>query len=126
MVGLSYVSCLLGAFVAFLWTGNLSDWLTIKLARRNKGIMEPEQRLWPFSACVITLPAFLILWGVGAAHKIHWFGLMVALFGTSCVGTAGISLSVDYLTDSYREVSGDSMATMIYVRNTMSFAISYG
>ena len=96
------------------------------MARRNGGIFEPEQRLWPFSLCVIVLPAFLILWGVGAAHDVHWFGLCVAMFVTAFCSTVGIAISVDYLVDSYRELSGDAMSSVIIVRNTMSFAVGYG
>lgn len=88
--------------------------------------MEAEQRLWPFSACVLIVPAAFILWGVGAAHAIHWFGLIVAMFALAFTNVCGITLSVSYLVDSYHELSGVAMATIILVRNTMSFAIGYG
>ncbi|KAJ5967219.1 hypothetical protein N7501_003467 [Penicillium viridicatum] len=40
--------------------------------------------------------------------------------------TCGITLCVHYFIDSYRELSGIVMASVILVRNTMSFAIGYG
>ncbi|KIW93362.1 uncharacterized protein Z519_05967 [Cladophialophora bantiana CBS 173.52] len=126
MVGLSYVSTCIGVIVGCFFTGRFSDWLTIRLARRNNGIMEAEHRLWPFAACIIIVPASLILWGVGAAHHVHWFGLIFAmgtLAGSTCFG---ITLSVNYLIDTYHEISADAMTTVILVRNTMSFAIGYG
>ncbi|KIW62815.1 hypothetical protein PV04_10946 [Phialophora macrospora] len=126
MVGLSYLSTCIGVCVGSYFTGRFSDWLTVRLARRNNGIMEPEQRLWPFAACIIIVPASLILWGVGAAHHVHWFGLIFAM-GTLAGSTVfGITLSVNYLIDTYHEISGDAMTTVILVRNTMSFAIGYG
>lgn len=67
-----------------------------------------------------------MLWGVGAAHSVHWFGLIFAMFMIAIANTAGITLSVNYLVDSYREISGDALASVILVRNTMSFAIGYG
>jgi len=88
--------------------------------------MEAEHRLWPFAACVLIIPASLILWGVGAAHHIHWFGLIVAMGTLAFANTSGITISVNYLIDSYQEMSGDAMTTVIVVRNTMSFAIGYG
>lgn len=109
-----------------LLTGRFSDWLTIRLARRNNGVMEAEQRLWPFAICLVLVPGSLLLWGVGAAHQVHWFGLIVAMCLLAMANTCGITLSVNYLVDSYRELSGDAMATVILVRNTMSFAIGYG
>ncbi|KAH8803654.1 putative MFS transporter [Xylogone sp. PMI_703] len=126
MVGLSYLACCLGVIMASIFTGRFSDWLTIRLARRNGGIMESEQRLWPFIACVILVPTSLILWGVGAAHEIHWFGLIVAMCLLAFTSTCGVTLSVNYLIDSYHEVSGNAIITCIIVRNTMSFAIGYG
>ncbi|KAI7369184.1 MFS general substrate transporter [Hortaea werneckii] len=126
MVGLSYLSCLLGVIAAAVYTGYFSDWMALKLARRNNGIFEPEHRLWGFALPTLVLPASLILWGVGAAHGVHWFGLIVAMFGTAFCNTAGITLSVNYLVDSYHEISGDGMTTVMLIRNTMSFAIGYG
>ncbi|KAJ5528039.1 hypothetical protein N7513_012198 [Penicillium frequentans] len=126
MVGLSYLACCLGVAIGSIFTGRFSDWLTIKLARRNNGVMEAEHRLWPFIACLLLVPGSLLLWGVGAAHDVHWFGLIVAMCLLAFTNTCGITLSVNYMVDSYRELSGVAMATIILVRNTMSFAIGYG
>lgn len=109
-----------------LFTGRFSDWLAIKLARRNGGIMEAEHRLYPFALTTILVPFGLLLWGVGAAHGIHWFGLIVAICILAFTSTAGITLSVNYLVDAYHDISGEAMATVIIVRNTMSFVVGYG
>ncbi|EKV17447.1 MFS transporter, putative [Penicillium digitatum PHI26] len=126
MIGLSYLGPITGVILGSLFTGRFSDWLTIKLARQNNGVMEAEHRLWPFLACIVLVPGSLILWGVGAAHEIHWFGLVVAMCMLAFTSTCGITLSVNYFIDSYQELSGIAMASVILVRNTMSFAIGYG
>ncbi|KAL8821474.1 MAG: hypothetical protein Q9223_000482 [Gallowayella weberi] len=106
MVGLSYVSPLLGAMLG--------------------GIMEPEYRLWLFSSSILVLPGGLVLWGVGAAHEVHWFGLIFAMGILGFTSTLGLQLSVSYCIDSYQALSGEAIVTVILVRNTMSFAIGYG
>lgn len=63
---------------------------------------------------------------MGAAYSVHWFGLIVAMYFLAFANTSGITLSVNYLVDSYKELSGDAMASVMIVRNTMSFAIGYG
>lgn len=126
IVGLCYIACIIGVTVASLFTGIFSDWFVIRLARRNGGVFEPEQRLWLFVSAAIILPAGSILWGVGAAHGVHWFGLLFAMFLIAFTNGVGITLSLAYLVDSYRDVSGDALATCIIIRNTMSFAIGYG
>jgi len=63
---------------------------------------------------------------VGAAHGIHWFGLLVAMCVLAMSNTCGITLSINYLVDSCGELSGDATVTIMLVRNTMSFAMGYG
>ncbi|ATZ48034.1 hypothetical protein BCIN_03g02960 [Botrytis cinerea B05.10] len=126
MVGLSYVSPLLGVACASFYSGVIGDKVVLWFARRNKGVLEAEHRLWLFSVSIILIPASLILWGVGAAHHIHWFGLIFAMFLIAGSNAIGLQLSVSYCIDSYKDLSGEAMATVIIIRNTMSFAMGYG
>ena len=126
IVGLTYVACLTGVLLGFVFCGRISDWVAVKLARRNGGIFEPEFRLWLFLASTVLIPFGLILWGVGAAHGVHWFGLTLAMCILAFVNTCGCTLSVNYLVDCFKELSGDALVAVILVRNTMSFAINYG
>lgn len=96
------------------------------MARRNGGIMHSEDRLWLFSLSVLLVPGGLILWGVGAVHHVQWFGLVFAMGVIAFTNVVGLQLSVSYCIDSYRELSGEAMVTVILIRNTMSFAINYG
>jgi len=68
MVGLSYLSPLIGVGVGALYTGPIGDRIVLMLARRNKGVLESEHRLWLFLPSLLLIPFGLILWGVGAAH----------------------------------------------------------
>ncbi|RDW70074.1 MFS transporter-like protein [Coleophoma crateriformis] len=126
MVGLTYISPLIGVAVGSFYSGVIGDRVVLALARRNKGLLESEYRLWLFSASLILIPGSLILWGVGAAHHIHWFGLVFAMGVIACSNSIGIQLSVSYCIDSYKDLSGEAMVTVIIIRNTMSFAVSYG
>ena len=126
MVGVSYVSPLIGVAIGSLYTGYVGDRIVLSMARRNKGILEPEHRLWLFAPSLLLVPFGLILWGVGAAHAIQWFGCVFAMGVIALTNTIGLQLSVSYCIDSYRDLSGEAMVTVILVRNTMSFAIGYG
>ncbi|KAL7623726.1 hypothetical protein AAE478_005279 [Parahypoxylon ruwenzoriense] len=125
-VGLTYVSCVIGVSIGSAFTGVFSDRFIIRLARKNKGVSEPEHRLWLFAVSTLVIPSSLILWGVGAAHEVHWFGLVFAMGTTAFANTVSITLSVSYLIDTYRDISGDALTTCILIRNVMSFAIGYG
>lgn len=126
MVGLSYISPLVGVAIGCFYTGVLGDKFVVRKARRNGGILEPEHRLWLFAPSLLLIPGGLILWGVGAAHHVHWFGCVFAMGVVSLTNIIGLQLSVSYCIDSYRALSGEAMVTVILVRNTMSFAVGYG
>ncbi|KAB8416411.1 hypothetical protein FH972_024930 [Carpinus fangiana] len=126
IVGLTYLAAVIGTAIGMIYTGTLSDRIVLRLSRRNKGVMEPEFRLWLFAITTLLIPFSLLLWGVGSAHGVHWFGLLVAMAMLAFNNTCGASLGVNYLVDCYREMSGDALTAVIIVRNTMSFAIGYG
>lgn len=66
-IGLFHLAGFIGAFLAAITGGPLNDWTIVRLARRNKGIFEPETRLWfsipgGFLNCV-----GLLVFGIGLA-----------------------------------------------------------
>lgn len=126
MVGVAYISPLIGGVLGAASTGWLGDFFIIRKARHNKGIMESEHRLWLFVPSLLLVPGGLILWGVGAAHGVHWFGPVFAMGVIAMTNSFGAQLSIAYCIDSYRALSGEAIITVIIIRNTMSFAIGYG
>ena len=103
----------------------MADWLTLKLAARSKGLREPEQRLWGLLVYCILMPAGLLIWGVGAYHQIPW---PVVLVGGGLCGycnVAGGSYALAYAVDCFKELSGETIVSVILCRNTISFAFSY-
>lgn len=75
---------------------------------------------------LVAIPGALLLWGIGAAKGVHWFGPVFAMgvFG-ACI-TVGASIPISYCIDCYKDLGADAIVTVILIRNTMSFAISYG
>ncbi len=65
MVGVSYVSPLIGVAIGSFYTGYIGDRIVLKMARKNNGILEPEHRLWLFLPSLLLVPFGLLLWGVG-------------------------------------------------------------
>ncbi|KAL1878112.1 hypothetical protein VTK73DRAFT_8073 [Phialemonium thermophilum] len=126
IVGLTFIAPLIGTTLACAYTGLFGDRFIIKMARRNKGVMEAEHRLWLFMPSLILISFGCILWGVGAQHHIHWFGLVFAMGVISFITTAGSQISIAYCIDCYRDLGSEALASVIVVRNTMSFGIGYG
>ena len=108
------------------YSGPFGDKIVLYWTRRNGGLREPEYRLWLYVALVVIVPSALILWGVGAAHAVHWSGPLVAMGMIAASITVGCQIPISYCIDSYTEISSDAIVTIILIRNTMSFAMGYG
>ncbi|KAI3576140.1 major facilitator superfamily domain-containing protein [Fusarium oxysporum f. sp. albedinis] len=126
MVGLIYVGPIIGAILGCLWSGVIADRITLSLARRNNGVREPEQRLWPLALSAFLSCVGLIVWGVGADNDIHWAGLAVGLMVLTFSCVTGGSIALSYNVDCFKDISGDTTTSIIIIRNTLGFAISYG
>jgi MFS family permease len=65
-VGLMNLPPFIGALIALAISAS-NDWVILKLAKRNKGVFEPEMRLWMGLLGVITGPAGMLLFGLSMA-----------------------------------------------------------
>jgi MFS family permease len=125
-IGLIFLAPFLGCTIGCVFAGVSADRFAVWMSRRKGGIFEPEYRLWMAVLPVVLHPAGCILFGVGANHGVHWVGLAFGLafiVGTFPIGSA---IAINYIIDSYREVSGSGLVTMICIRNAMGFGFSYG
>ncbi|KAK8220308.1 major facilitator superfamily domain-containing protein [Phyllosticta capitalensis] len=126
LVGTAYLSPVIAAGLGALWSGWSADKWALWLARRNGGIREAEHRLWPLAFSGIMCSAGLILWGVGAARGVHWFGPIVGLGLLAFSVVCGGSIALSYDVDCFKEIAGESMISVIIIRNTLGFAVSWG
>lgn len=117
MVGLTYLACVTGTTVGCIVSGWLNDSIATWLARRNDGVKEPEARLWVAIVPFILHPAGCILYGVGAAHQIHWVGLCFGLGIITLSIVMGSTLALSYVVDCYKEIAGEALVTVILIRN---------
>jgi MFS family permease len=124
-VGCVYAGPIVGAAIASLWSGNAADWIALQLARRNHGVREAEHRLWVLAASGVISTAGLITWGVGAYHGVHWIGLVFGLGMLTFGCVTGGSIAVSYNVDCFKEIAGETTVSIMVIRNTIGFGISY-
>ncbi len=126
MCGLAFASPFIFVFLCYPIAGWSIDWLKIKFAKKHDGLSQAEDRLWVLAICMFVGPGGLILWGVGAAHSIHWFGIIIGLGIMAGLGVIGCVSSLTYTLDCYPQLNTSAMVVVIVIRNTMNFALDYG
>ncbi|RFU28298.1 hypothetical protein B7463_g8031, partial [Scytalidium lignicola] len=127
-IGLMSLPRLIGTTIGSLIVGPLSDWIILYLSRRNKGIYEPEVRLWCVLPFLLFIPTGALMYGIGLNNGLPWpivaAGLVIYFVGIAPVN----SVTLTYLTDSYKDIIGDALVGVTVVRNTFStifiFALS--
>lgn len=105
-IALLKFSPVVGAILAYPASGLLTSWLTTVLARRNRGIHEPEHYLPSFILPVITSCVSLALFGA-AAEKLwnpRWFYLFIGLNYFSSVAMF-VSYAL-WVTDAFPQWAG--------------------
>lgn len=104
-IGLMNLAPFVGTTLGSLLCGRVSDWAILKLAKRNRGVYEPEMRLWVFVPFIPFQVAGAFWFGYALQGGQSWVG--VALAWAMCsFGSAPISsIALTYMTDAYNEVS---------------------
>lgn len=104
-IGLMGLPMFIGNVIGTLLSAPFIDRIILLLARKNRGIYEPEMRLWLMLAFAPLLPVGMILFGYALGKGMSWPVVAVGL-GMFSAGMAPVcSVSLTYLTDAYTDVS---------------------
>ncbi|KAL4901431.1 hypothetical protein BDW74DRAFT_187667 [Aspergillus multicolor] len=127
-LGLTNIAPLIGACLVIYVGGPGTDRFMIWKARRNNGVMEPEARLYSVLIAGPVMGAGLILYGVGAAHDVHWAGPIIGMGMIGCALPIAAEVALGYVSESYPSLAGEATTAVIVIRNVigcgMTFAIS--
>lgn len=103
-----FIGTTLGSFVC----GPLSDRMILRLAKRNKGVYEPEMRLWLFVPFIPFQVAGAFWFGYALQDGESWVAVAMA-WGITSFGSAPISsIALTYMTDAYNEVSNGATVVL--------------
>ncbi|OIW30597.1 MFS general substrate transporter [Coniochaeta ligniaria NRRL 30616] len=115
--GYVYVGPFVGGVLGTAVAGKLSDVIVQFMARRNKGLYEPEFRLVMMGPVAVATGAGLIGFGWTAAMHAHWliptFFFSLLSFGCSL----GSTTSITFVVDSYRQYAGEALVTLNFCKN---------
>ncbi|CAG8175662.1 unnamed protein product [Penicillium salamii] len=124
-IGLYNIGGFIGSLIATFTVSFLSDWLAVWQSRRNKGVFEPEMRLWLLFPAILFTSIGSWVYGIGLNRGWHWAILAVGngIFGFGFMVTADAALT--YLTDSYPMILNDTLVSVVFIRNGLAMITKF-
>lgn len=105
--------------------GSATDWIIIKLARRNHGYKEAEMRLWGYPICFVFATVGYFTYGWAATAGRHWMSLAVALCLMIGQQVAQTSIATAYAMECFDGLSGELVTVLAICSSLINFAISF-
>jgi len=151
-IGFFNFAILVGAMIGLLTAGPLSDWVSMRATRKNKGIREPEMRLPSMIPYVLIMMLGNFIVAFGYQHAWDWkvshsnhlslspplsLSLspkadgtslqVIVIIGFTCGGiqvAALPSIASTYAVDSYKPVSGSIFVSITVNKNVWGYGFA--
>ncbi|MCJ1284625.1 hypothetical protein MMC26_003959 [Xylographa opegraphella] len=124
-IGFMNFAILIGMFIGLATAGPLSDYISMRATRKNRGIREPEMRLpsmIPY-VLIMMLGNFIVAFG----YQNAWDWKPIVIVGYTCAGiqvAALPAIASTYAVDSYKPVSGSVFVSITVNKNVWGYGFS--
>ncbi|EMF14204.1 MFS general substrate transporter [Sphaerulina musiva SO2202] len=124
-IGFFNFAILGGSMLGLFTAGPLSDWVSARATKKNRGIREPEMRLPAMIPYV-----FIMILGnciVAFGYDNHWPWQLIVILGYACAGIQVAALPAmvtTYAVDSYKPVAGSLMVSITVNKNLWGYGFS--
>ncbi|PQE09851.1 MFS transporter protein [Rutstroemia sp. NJR-2017a BBW] len=123
-VGLICFATLIGSTIGY-FTGVASDHIVLFLTRRNKGVKEPEMRLWTLAASFVYAALGYMLYGWGAQTKASWVVVAIGLGAMIAQQVSACTVATAYAMECFPGLGGELVVILAMCSSMINFAISY-
>jgi len=123
-IGFVNFAFVVGAAIALVTAGPFSDWIVLRRARKNRGVLEAEFRLPALIPYVALCLIGMTVTAVGYQRSWPWAATVVAgymLVGIQVVGVPAIAIA--YAVDCYKTLPGEIMIAATIVKNTFGVSL---
>ncbi|KAI5780391.1 putative MFS transporter [Geopyxis carbonaria] len=124
-VGLTNFAPFVGCTIGMVTAGPFSDWVSMKLTMRNRGIREPEMRLVALVPYVVATLIGGLVMAYGYQNLWRWEIIVLVgytLLGMQCSAVSAIAMT--YAIDSYKPVAGEILVAATVNKNLWGYGVS--
>lgn len=125
LVGFTNFAVLVGMFIGLFTAGPLSDWISMKLTKRNRGIREPEMRLLTMIPYVFIMIIGNFVVAFGYQNVMSWKPIVIVGYTFAGIQVAALPAIVStYAVDSYKPVAGSVFLSITINKNVWGYGFS--
>ncbi|KAL2388141.1 hypothetical protein RJ035_003580 [Blastomyces gilchristii] len=124
-VGFFNFAVIVGNGIGLATNGYLSDWISMRATKKNRGIREPEMRLPAMIPYVIIMIIGNFVVAFGYEYKWDW--KIIVIIGYTAVGiqvAALPAIASTYAVDSYKPIAGSIFVTITVNKNLWGYGLS--
>ncbi|KAJ5995988.1 hypothetical protein N7499_012129 [Penicillium canescens] len=124
-IGFFNFAILIGSFIGLTTNGILSDWISMKATRKNRGIREPEMRLPAMIPYVIISIIGNFIVAFGYEYKWDWKVIVIIGYTAAGIQVAALpAITSTYAVDSYKPVAGSIFVSITVNKNLWGYGFS--
>ncbi|KAF5976553.1 HOL1 [Fusarium coicis] len=125
-IGLINVGGVVGAVLGMLYCTFLANPFVLWMARRNRGIHQPEHHLITMAPPAVVGVGMLLLYGFTAGGGATWWGPYLGWTIFQYSFTAVIIISTTFASEAAPKHPGPALVTVVGTKNIISFGVTYG
>ncbi|KPI45479.1 putative MFS-type transporter [Cyphellophora attinorum] len=125
--GYLYTAAFIGSILGLILAGAYSELVTNFMIRINKGVYEPEFRIFLVIPTLIFSAIGLYGFGITAANVKRYGWLVPDVFLAFIIMSMvmGAIASAQYLVDAHRDIAVEAFTNLIIFKNIFSFVLAY-
>ncbi|KAK6206362.1 hypothetical protein LQW54_007816 [Pestalotiopsis sp. IQ-011] len=125
-IGLVNFAFVVGAAIALITAGPFSDWVALRRARSNNGVLEAEFRLPSLIPYVVISLVGMVITAVGYQRSWSWPAIVVGGYMLVGIQVVAIpSIVIAYAIDSYKTLPGEILLSATIIKNSFGFAMIF-
>ncbi|PGG99815.1 hypothetical protein GX51_06106 [Blastomyces parvus] len=124
-VGFFNFAVIVGTGIGLATNGYLSDWISMRATKKNRGIREPEMRLPAMIPYVIIMIIGNFIVAFGYEYKWDW--KIIVIIGYTAIGiqvAALPAIASTYAVDSYKPIAGSIFVTITVNKNLWGYGLA--
>lgn len=111
------IPLIIGSTIGCLYSGSLTDYFVLWLARKKRGIVESEFRLVFMFLSGVIGAAGLLMFGLGVVEQLDWRVFYVGLGFIGYMFSSASNISMLYVLDTYDELILETMVAVAFINN---------